>query len=44
MSDAALAAFCHLHHLLLAAALEPGSTLLKEAEGDVMAFMLGGIR
>jgi hypothetical protein len=39
MSDAALQTFCHLHHLLLAAALQPGSQLVQSACRDVRAFV-----
>ena len=40
MSDAALAGFCHLHHLLLAVALQPdGAALMQQAARDVSAFM-----
>ncbi len=39
MSDAALQGFCHLHHLLLAVALEPGSRLMQQAAADVVAFI-----
>jgi ubiquitin-protein ligase len=39
MSDAALQTFCHLHHLLLAAALQPGSQLMSEARREVQAFV-----
>jgi hypothetical protein len=39
MSDAALQTFCHLHHLLLAAALQPGSQLAVVARRNVCAFV-----
>jgi hypothetical protein len=39
MSDAALQTFCHLHHLLLAAALQPGSRLTEVALKEVQAFV-----
>ena len=40
-SDAAMSTFCHLHHLLLAAALQPGSRLAETAEADVKSFLAG---
>ncbi|GAX72905.1 hypothetical protein CEUSTIGMA_g360.t1 [Chlamydomonas eustigma] len=39
LSDAALQGFCHLHHLLLAVALEPGSSLMACARRAVMEFI-----
>uniref|UniRef100_A0A7R9Z5X6 UBC core domain-containing protein n=1 Tax=Chlamydomonas euryale TaxID=1486919 RepID=A0A7R9Z5X6_9CHLO len=39
LCDAALAAFCHLHHLLLAVALQPGSGIVDVARADVKAFL-----
>ncbi|KAG1669741.1 hypothetical protein FOA52_001570 [Chlamydomonas sp. UWO 241] len=39
LSDASLQAFCHLHHLLLAMALQPGSEVVELARHDVRAFM-----
>ncbi|KAG1652356.1 hypothetical protein FOA52_002017 [Chlamydomonas sp. UWO 241] len=40
LSDASLQAFCHLHHLLLAVALQPGSGVVELARRDVCAFMM----
>lgn len=39
MSDAALQAFCHLHHLLLAVSLQPGSQILSLARLHVTRFL-----
>ena len=39
LSDAALQTFCHLHHLLLAAAVQPGSQLIQTASQHVSAFV-----
>eukprot|EP00195_Chlamydomonas_chlamydogama_P002566 CAMPEP_0202919244 /NCGR_PEP_ID=MMETSP1392-20130828/75380_1 /ASSEMBLY_ACC=CAM_ASM_000868 /TAXON_ID=225041 /ORGANISM="Chlamydomonas chlamydogama, Strain SAG 11-48b" /LENGTH=287 /DNA_ID=CAMNT_0049612537 /DNA_START=1 /DNA_END=861 /DNA_ORIENTATION=+ len=39
MSHTALQAFCHLHHLLLAVALQEGNSVVQEAQRDVLAFV-----